>query len=290
MTPPRPAWVDPALYPFADRWVEAGGALVHHVDEGDGPPLLMLHGNPTWSFLYRGIIAGLRDRFRCVALDLPGFGLSPAPAGFGFRAAEHARVVAAAVEALDLDGYVLMGQDWGGPIGLAAASRAPDRVAGLVLGNTWAWSMAGNPAAHLWALGIGGVPGRFVVERGNAFVEGALRLGFARARPTGAVREHYRRPFPTPASREPTWRFAREVTGASDFLEREAAAGLRILRDRPALLPWGDRDIVFRAADRDRLAAALPRAVVHPLAGAGHFIQEDAPAEIAAAVRRWWES
>ncbi len=287
--PPRPDWVDGSLYPFEPRWIRAGGALVHHVDVGSGPPLLMLHGNPTWSFLYRGIIAGLRDRFRCIAIDLPGFGLSPAPAGFGFRAAEHADVVAAVIHELDLDSYVLMAQDWGGPIGLAAGGRRPDRVAGLVLGNTWAWPMAGyRPLAYAWALGIGGVPGRFAVEHGNLFVEGALLLGFGR-RPDAAVREHYRRPFPTAASRKPTWMFAREVTGASSFLEHQAAAGLRALRDRPALLPWGDRDLVFRASDRDRLAAALPRATVHPLRGAGHFIQEDAPDEIVAAVRSWWD-
>ncbi len=98
--PPRPDWVDGSLYPFEPRWIRAGGALVHHVDVGSGPPLLMLHGNPTWSFLYRGLIAGQRDRFRSIAIDLPGFGLSPAPAGFGFRAAEHADVVAALTHVL----------------------------------------------------------------------------------------------------------------------------------------------------------------------------------------------
>ncbi|MDP9386295.1 MAG: alpha/beta hydrolase, partial [Actinomycetota bacterium] len=104
----------------------------------------------------------------------------------------------------------------------------------------------------------------------------------------GAILDHYRRPFPTARSRRPTWMLAREVTGASDFLEQEAATALRALRDRPALLPWGDRDPVFSSADRDRLAAGLPRAVVHPLRGAGHFIQEDAPQEIAGAVQEWW--
>jgi haloalkane dehalogenase len=288
--PSRPGWVDDGLYPFTDRWAElSGGAVVHHVDEGEGTPILMVHGNPTWSFLYRDIIRELRDGFRCVAVDLPGFGLSPAPAGFGFRAAEHAAVLAELVEHLGLDGYVLMGQDWGGPIGLAAAGRDPGRVAGLVLGNTWAWAMAPRrPSAYLWALGIGGIPGRYVVAHLNAFVEVAMRAGARRRRPSGATLEHYRRPFPTAASRRPTWTFAREVTGASRFLEEEAGTALAALSDRPALLPWGDADPVFGDAERDRLAAALPRAEVRVLEGAGHFIQEDAPGEIAAAVREWW--
>ena len=285
----RPAWVDDDLYPFADHWAELpSGAVVHHTDEGEGTPLLMVHGNPTWSFLYRGIIARLREQFRCIAIDLPGFGLSPAPAGFGFRAAEHAAVVADLIEHLGLEDYVLMGQDWGGPIGLAAAGRAPERVGGLVLGNTFAWSMARRPAAHVWALAIGGVPGRYVVEQLNAFVEVAMRFGARRNPPKGAALAHYEMPFPTPASRRPTWVFAREVTGASDFLDREVAPALAALRDRPALLPWGDADPVLGNADRDRMAAALPHAQVHVLEGAGHFIQEDAPEEIAAAIGAWW--
>jgi haloalkane dehalogenase len=148
--------------------------------------------------------------------------------------------------------------------------------------------MSHRPPAHVWARSIGGIPGRYVVERLNAFVEVAMRFGAARNRPAGRVMEHYRRPFPTAASRRPTWVFAREVTAASAFLEEEAQVALRALADRPALLPWGDRDPVFSSADRDRLAGELEDVTVHPLRGAGHFIQEDAPEEIAAAVRAWW--
>ena len=283
----RPDWVDDELYPFDDQWATIGGADVHYLDEGNGRPILMVHGNPTWSFLYRDIIRELRGAFRCIAVDLPGFGLSTAPTGFGFKPAEHAVVLAGLIEKLDLRDYVLMGQDWGGPVGLAAAGRAPERVAGLVLGNTWAWSMARRPAAHVWAQAIGGIPGRYVVERLNAFVRVGMRLGARRRRPSGRVMEHYDRPFPTASSRKPTWVFAREVTGSSDFIERESAPALHALAGRPALLPWGDSDPVFSTGDRDRLAAMLPHSEVHTLRGAGHFIQEDAPEEIAAAVRDW---
>lgn len=286
----RPDWVSDDLYPFEDRWEDIAGATVHYVDEGEGRPVLMVHGNPTWSFLYRDVIRGLSGHgFRCVALDLPGFGLSTPPARYRFAPQEHATIVARLVERLDLRDYVLMGQDWGGPIGLAAAGRDPDRVAGLVLGNTFAWSMAHRPAAHLWSLGIGGLPGRVVVERLNAFVRVAMRFGAHRDRPTGRVYEHYERPFPTPESRRPTWIFARAITGASTFLNHEVAPALRTLSDRPALLPWGTLDPVFRLADRDRLARELPRAVTRDLDGAGHFIQEDAPGEIAVAIREWAE-
>jgi haloalkane dehalogenase len=245
----------------------------------------MVHGNPTWSFLYRDVIRALRADFRCVAVDLPGFGLSPAPAGYGFEPSEHAGVLAALVAELDLAGYVLMGQDWGGPIGLAAAGRAPDRVAGLALGNTWAWSMSGRPDARLWSFSFGGVPGRFAVEQLNLFTRLAVRGGVRRKPLTPAERRHYEAPFPTPASRRPTWVLARAVAGSRPFFEEQVEPALRELADRPAVLPWGDKDPVLGEDACERLAGRLRDARVVRLAGAGHFIQEDAPQELAAAVR-----
>ncbi|MGH7857810.1 MAG: alpha/beta fold hydrolase, partial [Candidatus Binatia bacterium] len=140
-TEERPEWLDPHVYPFTSREIEIEGCRVHYVDEGNGPVFLMLHGNPTWSFLYREIIKGLRDHFRCIALDYPGFGLSTARPGYGFTPEEHSRVVEQFVTSLDLREVTLMVQDWGGPIGFGAAIREPERFSGFVLGNTWAWPM-----------------------------------------------------------------------------------------------------------------------------------------------------
>ena len=110
---------DPQLYPFESRWFDSSRGRIHYIDEGDGPPILFCHGNPTWSFLYRDIIVALRDRFRCIAPDYLGFGLSERPAGFGYKIDEHASVVGEFVDHLGLDGYLSMGQDWGGPISMA---------------------------------------------------------------------------------------------------------------------------------------------------------------------------
>jgi len=130
------------LYPFASRWVDLpSGARVHYVDEGRGPVLLLLHGNPTWSFLYRDIIVGLKNQFPCIALDYPGFGLSSAPADFGFTASKQADVVAEFVRALDVTDYTIMMQDWGGPIGFSLAQQAPEKASGFIIVNTWAWPL-----------------------------------------------------------------------------------------------------------------------------------------------------
>ena len=137
----RPGFTpDSDLYPFESRWFESSAGRVHYVDEGGGRGLLLLHGNPTWSFLYRHLIPALRDGFRCIAVDYPGFGLSDRPPGYGYTPAEHSRVVGELVDSLELDGFLVMGHDWGGPIGTSLAAARAERVAGLVLGNTWFWA------------------------------------------------------------------------------------------------------------------------------------------------------
>ena len=161
------------LYPFESRYADVDGARVHYVDEGTGPPLLMLHGNPTWSFLYRDLIKGLRDRFRCIAPDHPGFGISEASPGYGFTPAEHASVLEGLVEQLGLTGVILMVQDWGGPIGFAVATRKPDRFAAFVIGNTWAWPKS-DPGTQLFSRLLGGPIGGYLILRRNAFVERIL--------------------------------------------------------------------------------------------------------------------
>lgn len=127
----RPAGVvdftpSPELFPFESLWFESSVGPLHYIDEGSGRPLLLLHGNPDWSFLYRKIVLALRDGFRCLAVDYPGFGLSAHPAGYGYTAQEHAGVVGELVDALDLRDFLVMGQDWGGPIGMSVASERAD--------------------------------------------------------------------------------------------------------------------------------------------------------------------
>ena len=141
--PARPAWVPDDLYPSTSHHVDVAGSRVHYLDEGSGAPLLLLHGNPTWSFLYRNIISGLRDHYRCIAVDYPGFGLSSPARGYGFTPAEHADVLEQLVAQWDISDVTMMVQDWGGPIGFAVATRHPERFAAFVIGNTWAWPKGG---------------------------------------------------------------------------------------------------------------------------------------------------
>src|SRR5260370_36974383 len=127
---------DPSLYPFEQRWFTSYAGQMHYVDEGAGMPILFCHGNPTWSFLYRKIISLLRGQFRCVAIDYLGFGLSERPEAYGYTIEEHARCVSELVDHLHLDGFITMGQDWGGPISMAVGNARSHRASGAILVHT----------------------------------------------------------------------------------------------------------------------------------------------------------
>jgi len=258
---------------------------LHYVDEGSGPPLLLLHGNPTSSFLYRHIIAGLRDRFRCVAPDYPGFGKSSAAPGYGFTPREHAAVVEKLVLELDLRDITMMVQDWGGPIGFAVATRHPDRFRAFVVGNTWAWPKS-DLGTQVFSRLLGGPIGGYLIKQRNVFVERILPGGVRRKKLSPDVMEEYRQPFPTPESRVPVHVFPREILRSRPFLA-EIERGLPQLRDRRALLVWPTKDVAFREPERKRWEEIFPDHRTVLLEGAGHYIQEDAPEEIVAAIREW---
>ncbi|MCI0541706.1 MAG: alpha/beta fold hydrolase [Verrucomicrobia subdivision 3 bacterium] len=279
---------DPALYPFSSHWLRLDdGSLVHYVDEGLGPVLLLLHGNPTWSFLYRKIIPRLAGRFRCIAPDLPGFGLSVASAGFGFTAAEQAAAMGEFVKALDLRDAIIFMQDWGGPIGFSIALRQPERVKGFVIGNTFAWPMM-RWGQRVFSRAMGGWPGRLSALAFNGVVRAFFASGVRRRLPADEFR-HYLLPFRMRSARRPTYVFPGELRKAKALLEY-VRDGLPALGDKPALLTWGDSDRAFREQERQRFKKLFKFHQDVTLHNAGHFIQEDAPEHICDAILEWHES
>jgi haloalkane dehalogenase len=283
--PARPPWVPHELYPFQSHYADLAGARVHYIDEGSGPPLLLLHGNPTWSFLYRNIVKGLRDRYRCIAVDHPGFGLSSAAPGYGYTPAEHADVLEQLVLRLNVSDVTMMVQDWGGPIGFAVAARHPERFTAFVIGNTWAWPKS-DPGTQLFSRLLGGPIGRRLILNRNLFVERILPAGVRRRTLPQAVMDAYRGPFPTPASRRPTAVFPREILASRPFLA-DLENRLAQLGDRPVLIVWPTKDVAFRDREQRRWEMLFPDHHTVLLEGAGHYIQEDAADEIVTAIRDW---
>jgi haloalkane dehalogenase len=285
-TAQAPAWLDRTAYPFAGQYLDVDGGLMHYLDEGQGRPVVMVHGTPTWSFLYRAQVGALRDEYRCVAADQIGFGLSAKPAGWSYTPAAHARNLASLIERLGLRDIVLVVHDFGGPIGLSYAVEHPENVAGLVVLNTWMWSLAGwNPSAERAMRLLGGPLGRFLYERLNLSPRLLLPQLFGdRKKLTPELHRQYLAPFATAQERHSTWALARELLASGAWYEglwaRRAA-----LADKPALLIWGMADAAFDERALARWEQALPKARVRRLDGVGHFVQEEAGAELTAQLR-----
>jgi pimeloyl-ACP methyl ester carboxylesterase len=275
--------VPPTMFDAQHRFVDLpGGARVHYVDEGTGPTLLFLHGNPAWSFQWRALIGGLRGAFRCVALDYPGFGLSAAPAGYGFTPREQSQVVEAFVGRLGLRDLTLVMQDWGGPIGLGLAERRPELVRAVVVGNSWAWPTTTAEPRGLFSKIAGGPLGELVEMNFDGFVRMALSHDIRSLPPeTGEV---YRHPFRPLAGRRVAAFYPGQITAASAYF-RELEAGLPRLAARKALILWGTRDPGFPHADLARFEHAFPHHRTVELPQAGHFFFEDAPSEVIAEIR-----
>ncbi len=283
----RPAWVDDELFPFESRFVKLDGNVVHYVDEGSGPILLMLHGNPVWSFVYREVIVAMRERFRCIALDFPGFGLSTGAPGYRYLAEDHAALLVSFLDRLDLSALTLIGHNWGGPLGLYAAVQRPDKFERLVLTNTWAWPLNGDLTSEVFSRGMGNPVGRALIRRFNPLVNHFIPSAHKRRKLSDAEMAHYRQAMPTPERRHPCAALPGELVGAREFFTH-LADGLSALETLPTLIVWADADPIFTDKYRERLEATFPNHTTTVLRGVGHFLQSDAPAEFNQAIESWW--
>ena len=283
-----PAWIDRAEYPFAPRRLAVDGVAMSYLDEGEGPTVLMVHGTPSWSFLYRHLVRELRDAFRCVVPDLPGFGLSDKPPGDAYRPEDQARRLAAFIDALGLKDLTLVVHDFGGPIGLAHAIDRPTNVRRLVLFNTWMWSLAGN-RPYVWPARLMSTRlGRLLYERLGFSVNVLWRQAVRDARYTPAIHAQYTAALRAPAARHASFIYARELLGSSAWFDglwqrRDCIASI------PALLVWGMKDPAFATA-LPRWRALFAEAEVVEWPDVGHAPPEVRGAESAARVRRFLET
>jgi len=270
---------------------DRGGLAMAYVDEGQGAPILMVHGNPTWSYYYRNLVAAMSPTHRCVAPDHIGCGRSDKPDDrrYAYTLASRIDDLQALVEHLDLRGVTLVVHDWGGAIGLGWAGRAPERVDRIVVLNTAAFGLP--PGKRFpWTLRLARLPGlgAVLVRGANAFVEGTIRFGVHR-RLAPEVAAGYRAPYRTWADRIAVHRFVQDIPlrpgdRAYPTLQ-EVTAGLDRLRDKPMLVAWGLRDFVFDATFLEAWIHRFPAAEVHRFHDAGHLVLEDAGRRIIALVR-----
>ena len=287
-SPAVPDWVDRDAYPFRSHWVElpAGGRM-HYVDEGSGDVLLFVHGTPTWSFEWRHLIRELSRRYRCIAPDHLGFGLSDRPRDADYSPEAHAARLAAFVERLGLERFTLVVHDFGGPIALPLALDESRRVKALVVLNSWMWSFAGDAEMERAARIAGGPVGRILYEWANLSLKAIMPGAYAdRKRLTRAIHRQYLMPFPDRWSRGAVlWALARSLLGSSAHYDALWQRRGR-LRDVPALVIWGTKDGAFKPRLLERWREALPHAEVHQLP-VGHWPHEEDPMAVLQRLGPW---
>ncbi len=282
-----------ALYPFPSRFFETNAGRMHFLDTGAGTrsTVVLLHGNPSWSFLWRDLVKALAARgFRCVAPDHVGMGLSDKPRKF-LRLADRIAHVEALLAHLGVEKFSLCVHDWGGAIGCGVAGRAPERVEKLVITNTAAFRSRRIPL-RIALCKIAGL-GPFLVERFNAFALPATFMAVTKKMPA-AVKAGFLLPYGSPRERSAVANFVRDIPlgprHPSYATLRDVEAGLEKLRGKPMLVAWGGRDFCFDDAFYAEWRRRFPEAKTLYRADAGHYLLEDAGEEIVPAVADFLEA
>lgn len=299
--PERP--VDPstapwaAEYPFAPNWLDVtanGSPLwMHYLDEGpkdsDAPALLFLHGNPTWSFIWRKPISALSDRFRCIAPDHMGMGLSDRPYPWTYTLSAHADNVERLLDHLGVKRFVVVAHDWGGMIGMTVATRRPEAFAGGVVMNTAAFLGKLPPSIQTVRIPVFG---KAAVLGLNAFARAAvLRCVAHKDKMTPALKDAYLAPYGTPRDRIATLKFVEDVPQKASHPTWDVVVDtdkkLKEIKDRPMLVLWGEKDWCFTPLFREAWLRRFPDAAVEVYEDASHYVFEDAGDRVVSAMDRF---
>ncbi len=277
------------LYPFESHYLDIGGVRMHFVDEGSGPAVIMLHGNPTWSFYYRELIKGLRDHYRVIAPDHIGCGLSDKPQRYPYTLSTHIDNLGRLIDHLKADDVTLAGHDWGGAIGFGWAARNPDRVKRFVVFNTAAFfgRMPFRILVCRWP-----ILGDMLVRRFNLFARAAIGMASGqRDRMTPEVAHGYLLPYDNYTNRVGVLQFIRDIpltpSVPSHSVLESIEAALPQFRDRPMAIFWGEKDFCFNDSFLRGWIERFPHANVHRFPDAGHYVVEDAHERILPLLREF---
>lgn len=284
-------------YPFESHWLDLDGVRMHYIDEGprDGEPILCVHGNPTWSFIWRHLIRDLGQASnqpfgrRVIAVDHVGCGFSDKPQDYPYRLEQHVANLRRLVETLDLKNVTLVGHDWGGCIGMGAAGEMPDRFRRFVLLNTGAFRSRQIPMR----IAVCRIPvfGPIALRGFNGFSRAALTMAVARQPLSESAKRGLLAPYDSWANRVAVNRFVQDIplkaSHPSYAKLAQVEAGLSQFTDCPMLLLWGAKDWCFTLDFLKEFQRRFPNAESHVIHDAGHYVFEDAPDEVATRVRKF---
>lgn len=282
------------LYPFESKFLDLNGIKLHYVDEGGGEPVVMLHGNPTWSFYFRELISDLRKDYRVIAPDHIGMGYSDKPDDTKYEYTLRHRVndLESLLDHLNIkENITLVLHDWGGMIGMAFAVRHPRRIKRFVIMNTSAFHLP-ETKPFPWQLQLTRTPpGDFLVRDLNAFSLGAAAFCVTRKPLSPDVREGYLAPYDSRENRISVLRFVQDIPlepGDPAYkIVTEVEKSLEQFTGHPMLILWGMKDFVFDRHFLEKWTEAFPNAQTHRFEDAGHYVLEDARDEIVELVREF---
>ncbi|MCK5404062.1 MAG: alpha/beta fold hydrolase [Desulfobulbaceae bacterium] len=269
-------------YPFSPRTLDINGNRLSYLDEGEGDAVLLLHGNPTWSFYYRNLTLSFKDRFRMIVPDHMGCGLSDKPQSYPYRLEDHISNIERLSDHLGLKKLSLVMHDWGGAIGMGFAARHPEKIKSFVVMNTAAFRSSRIPLR----IGICRTPclGPLLVRGFNAFSRGAVFMAVSRKMTPETVRG-YLAPYDSWRNRIAVLRFIEDIPlserDSSWKTLLEVEAGLTKFKDTPVLILWGGKDFCFTRYFYERWKEFFPKAETRYFPEAGHYLLEDAFEEIA---------
>jgi haloalkane dehalogenase len=281
----QPGWINKKMFPFKSKWFTCNGQQMHYIDEGSGDVLLFVHGCPEWSFGYREVIKALCSSYRCVVIDHLGFGLSDKPANGDFSIKAHAMRLTNFIGHLDLKNITLILNDFGGGIGLGYGVTHSHNIKGILLFNTWCWSLKDDP--HFSVAGKMMKTGfmKFLYTRFNFPVNIIMPRAFGNKKLlTREVHDHYRKVLPDAKSRVGVYAIAKELMDASDWWQ-EQWEKMDVLSNKPVSIVWGMKDTFVPASLLNRWTEKFPLAEVIKVEEAGHFVQEECPAQISAGIK-----
>ena len=269
--------------------MEIEGHQLHYLDEGQGKTILFVHGTPEWSFGYRELIWNLRANFRCIAIDLIGFGLSDKPPDGNYTCLAHAKRLEQFVQQLGLVDFALIANDFGGAIGLSYVLGNSQNVSHIILFNTWMWSLQKDKHYAGPARVLNSWFGKFLYLNLNFPVSTIMPAAFGdKKKLTKEIHTHYKSALPSATERIAAYTFAKELMNASPWWQSlwEQMPGIA---SKPFLLFWGLKDKFVPVYELDKWKSVLKNATVITFEDAGHFVQEEKPVEMAVEIRRFLE-
>ena len=268
-------WLNTNEYPFKHHYFKVNDTTMHYVDEGEGEVLLFVHGTPSWSFEFRNVIKFLSKKYRCIAIDHIGFGLSEKPAKYDYTVQNHTASLLKLITHLQLNQFTMLVHDFGGIIGLAAAEQIPEKIKGLVILNTWCRSIQDEPEYKKMKVILGSPLMPLLYRYLNFSAKYILPAAFGeRSRLTPEIHQHFLRPFSKASERNGTIAFAKSLLRDQDYY---ASVGekLSILKDKPVLIIWGMKDEFITEKHLLWMQEQFPGSKVVRYDDAGHFVLEE---------------